>query len=74
MVRKAARKTGLIKRERIVTAVEIFWVLVNSYGVNLARNLANIKRNYEKASNKKIRDSSWYERFTRNQNIMYNWR
>jgi IS4 transposase len=61
---QAAKKSGLIKRERIVTAVEIFWVLVNSYGVNLARNLANIKRNYEKASNKKICDSSWYERFT----------
>jgi len=60
----AGRKSGLIKRERIVTAVEMFWVLVNSYGVNLARNLANIKRNYEKASNKTIRDSSWYERFT----------
>jgi len=60
----AARETGLIKRERKVTAVEMFWVLVNSYGVRLARNLAYIKRNYEKASNKKISDSSWYERFT----------
>ncbi len=47
----AARETGLIKRERKVTAVEMFWVLVNSYGVRLARNLAFIKRNYEKASN-----------------------
>jgi IS4 transposase len=61
---QTARETGLIKRERKVTAVEMFWVLVNSYGVNLARNLANIKRNYEKASNKKLSDSSWYERFT----------
>ncbi len=61
----AAKETGLIKRERKITAVEMFWVLVNSYGVRLARNLAYIKRNYEKASNKKISDSSWYERFTR---------
>ena len=60
----AAKETGLIKRERKVTAVEMFWVLVNSYGVRLARNLAFIKRNYEKASNKKLSDSSWYERFT----------
>ncbi len=60
----AAKETGLIKRERKVTAVEMFWVLVNSYGVRLARNLAYIKRNYEKASNKKLSDSSWYERFT----------
>ena len=61
---QAAKKTGLIKRERKVTAVEMFWVLVNSYGVRLARNLAYIKRNYEKVSNKKLSDSSWYERFT----------
>ena len=57
---QAAKKTGLIKRERKVTAVEMFWVLINSYGVRLARNLAYIKRNYEKASNKKLSDSSWY--------------
>ena len=64
MVEQAAKVTGLIKRERKVTAVEMFWVLVNSNGVRLARNLANIKRNYEKSSNKKLSDSSWYERFT----------
>jgi len=63
-LKKAAKETGLIKRERKVTAVEMFWVLVNSYGVRLARNLAFIKRNYEKSSNKKLSDSSWYERFT----------
>ncbi|MBW6481213.1 MAG: IS4 family transposase [Bacteroidales bacterium] len=63
-LKQAAKETGLIKRERKVTAVEMFWVLVNSYGVRLARNLAFIKRNYEKASNKKLSDSSWYERFT----------
>jgi hypothetical protein len=63
-LKQAAKETGLIKRERKVTAVEMFWVLVNSYGVRLARNLAFIKRNYEKSSNKKLSDSSWYERFT----------
>ena len=63
-LKQTAIETGLIKRERKVTAVEMFWVLVNSYGVRLARNLAYIKRNYEKVSNKKLSDSSWYERFT----------
>jgi len=63
-LKQTAKETGLIKRERKVTAVEMFWVLVNSYGVRLARNLAFIKRNYEKFSNKKLSDSSWYERFT----------
>lgn len=32
-LKQAAKETGLIKRERKVTAVEMFWVLVNSYGV-----------------------------------------
>src|SRR5574341_616012 len=61
---RAARETGLIKRERKIKPFIMFWVLVMSFGVRLERNLANIKRSYEKASNKKLSDSSWYERFT----------
>ena len=60
----AARETGLIKRERKIKPFIMFWVLVMSFGVRLERNLANIKRSYEKASYKKLSDSSWYERFT----------
>ena len=60
----AARETGLIKRERKIKPLIIFWVLVMSFGIRLERNLANIKRSYEKASYKKLSDSSWYERFT----------
>lgn len=60
----AARETGLIKRERKIKSFIIFWVLVMSFGVRLERNLANIKRSYEKASEEKLSDSSWYERFT----------
>lgn len=60
----AAKETGLIKRERKIKPFIMFWVLVMSFGVRLERNLANIKRSYEKASYKKLSDSSWYERFT----------
>ncbi|MDJ1423116.1 MAG: IS4 family transposase [Candidatus Methanoperedens sp.] len=60
----AARETGLIKREIKIKPFIMFWVLVMSFGVRLERNLANIKRSYEKASYKKLSDSSWYERFT----------
>ena len=60
----AARETGLIKRERKIKSFIIFWVLVMSFGVRLERSLANIKRSYEKASEEKLSDSSWYERFT----------
>ncbi len=59
-----AQETGLIKRERKIDPVIMFWVLVMSFGVRLERNLANIKRSYENASYKKMADSSWYERFT----------
>ncbi len=63
-LRKAAQETGLIKRERKIDPTIMFWVLAMSFGVRLQRTLASIKRNYEKASNEKISDSSWYERFT----------
>lgn len=63
-LRKKAQETGLIKRERKIDPVVMFWVLVMSFGVRLERNLANLKRSYEKASYKKLSDSSWYERFT----------
>ncbi len=63
-LRKKAQETGLIKRERKIDPVIMFWVLVMSFGVRLERNLANLKRSYEKASYKKLSDSSWYERFT----------
>ncbi len=63
-LRKKAQETGLIKRERKIDPVVMLWVLVMSFGVRLERNLANLKRSYEKASYKELSDSSWYERFT----------
>ncbi len=63
-LRKAAQEIGLIKRERKIDPTIMFWVLAMSFGVRLQRTLASIKRNYEKASNEKMSDSSWYERFT----------
>ena len=38
-LRETAAKTGLIKRERKIDAVIIFWVLVLSFGVRLQRTL-----------------------------------
>ena len=42
----------------------MLWTLVFSFGAHLPRNLANMKRKYEKASKKEIAESSWYMRFT----------
>jgi len=63
-LREKARETGLIKRERKIDPVTMFWVLAIGYGTFLQRPLANLKRNYETASNRTLSDSSWYYRFT----------
>jgi len=63
-LRNAAKETGLIKRERKIEAFIMLWTLVFSFGAHLPRNLANMKRKYEKASKKEIAQSSWYMRFT----------
>jgi len=63
-LRNSAKETGLIKRERKIEAFVMLWTLVFSFGAHLPRNLANMKRKYEKASKKEIAQSSWYMRFT----------
>ena len=63
-LRKTARETGLIKRERKIDPTIIFWVLTLSFGVRLQRTLASLKRQYEKEANTTLSDSSWYYRFT----------
>jgi len=63
-LRNAARETGLVKRERKIDPVIMFWVLVMGFGVRLQRTLASLKRDYERSSETELRDSSWYERFT----------
>jgi putative transposase len=63
-LRQTAKETGLIKRERKIDPVVIFWVLTLSFGVRLQRTLASLKRDYEKEANKTLSDSSWYYRFT----------
>lgn len=63
-LRNAARYTGLVKRERKIDPMIMFWVLVMKFGVRLQRTRANLKLGYEKASETELSDSSWYERFT----------
>jgi hypothetical protein len=63
-LREKAKETGLIKRERKIDPVIMFWTLAIGYGTFLQRTLAGLKRNYESASNLILSDSSWYYRFT----------
>lgn len=63
-LRETAKETGLIKRERKIDPVVMFWVLTLSFGVQLQRTLASLKRNYVSRSGKALSDGSWYGRFT----------
>jgi putative transposase len=63
-LKQKATETKLIKRERKIDPIILFWVLAIGYGVQLQRTLAALKRNYEVSSKKCLRDSSWYDRFT----------
>src|SRR5450756_976942 len=58
-----AKISGLIKRNREIKAFVLFWVLVFSFGAHLKRNLANMKRKYDKESKKDLAYSSWFVRF-----------
>ena len=63
-LRETAKESGLVKRERKIDPVIMFWVLTLSFGVRLQRTLASLKRSYTGRSGKKVSDGSWYERFT----------
>lgn len=63
-LRAQARRTGLIKRERKIDAVVLFWVFVFKFGANLQGRLAGLKRAYEKQRGTTLSDGSWYKRFT----------
>lgn len=63
-LRQTAEETELIKRERKIDPVIMFWVLVLSFGVGMQRTLASLKRNYEHEAKTTLSDSSWYYRFT----------
>ncbi|MBN1389515.1 MAG: IS4 family transposase [Candidatus Thermoplasmatota archaeon] len=64
LLREYAKTSNMIKRERKIDPVAMFWVLVLSFGVKLQRTLVSLKRQYEKNKKINISESSWYERFT----------
>jgi IS4 transposase len=64
LLRKIAKETGFLKRERKIDPVVMFWALVLGFGVHLERSLVGLKRRYEKETAKELSSSSWYDRFT----------
>jgi len=63
-LRKTAKETGLIKRERKIDPVLMFWVLVLGFGVQLQRTLASLHRQYEENGSVDLSRGSFYERFS----------
>jgi putative transposase len=59
-----AHKVGLVKRERKIKPVVLFWAFVFTVGVHIERSLSMLKRNYLRMHKTKLSDSSWYERFS----------
>jgi len=63
LLRRLARQTGTVQRQRRVDPVKLFWVFV--LGVSGGeRSFAELRRSYEKVTGKKISASSFYNRFT----------
>ena len=63
-LRKTARETGFVKRERKIDPALMFWALVLGFGVQLQRTLASLRRTYEEKGEVHISRGSFYERFT----------
>ncbi len=59
-----AHDVGLIRRNRKIDPVTLFWVLVLGFGVGFQRTLASLRRAYQTASAKKLAPSAFYDRFT----------
>jgi putative transposase len=60
-----AHDVGLIKRNRKIDPVTLFWVLVLGFGVGFQHTLASLRRAYETTSAKKLAPSAFYDRFTK---------
>lgn len=61
LMRRLARETGTVQRQRRVDPVKLFWVVVLGVG---ERSFAELRRSYQKVTGDKISPSSFYNRFT----------
>lgn len=63
-LRALARESGAVKRQRKVSMVPFFWVLVLGFASSRDRSIAALRRAYEKRTRSKIEESSFFNRFT----------
>lgn len=59
-----ARYTGAVIRDRKVSITHLFWTVVLGFGTGRTRQIAGLRRSYEKSTGQTIEESSFYNRFT----------
>jgi IS4 transposase len=59
-----ARSTGAVVRNRKVSITHLFWTVVLGFGTGRTRQIAGLRRSYEKSTGQTIEESSFYDRFT----------
>ena len=59
-----AQETGLVRRQRKVNPISLFWTLVLSFGIGKQGDLVSLRRSYENATGMTLAASSFYDRFT----------
>ena len=59
-----AQACGVIRRERKIDPVILFWVLTLGFGVRFLSTIRGLKRKYEEKASVKLSMSSFYGRFT----------
>jgi len=63
-LKERAKETGVVKRDRNVKIVDLFWTLVLGFGAGRTRTLAGLRREYEQRCGETLVASSFHKRFT----------
>jgi len=63
-IRQLAVEEGVVRRQRRVDPVALFWVVVLSVSPSGGRTLAELHRSYEKVTGRSLARSSFHQRFT----------
>jgi len=64
LLKRLARETGAVRRQRRVDPVKLFWVLTLTLGSGGRRSFADLRRSYKRIAGVRLSASSFYNRFT----------
>lgn len=63
-IRREARACGVVRRQRKLDSVTLFWALVLGFADGRARSLAGLRRAFNRVGDQTLSPSSFYQRFT----------